>query len=559
MNNQSMNRFLGACGATGPLKLIAEGPGGDGPVRAVVDRPFALIGSGVHADLRLDDDQVSHRHLYLQVYDGRVFAFDLGSRTGTHWDEERRPYGWLDAGQALRVGKYRIRLDENGSAERSSAQSAEPLVSRAFENPLLPPVGLEFVKGGVQEGRSLKPARCPIHRTLVFLGRTDRCKVRLMHASVSKFHCSLIRTPRGVWVVDLLSRNGVWINGTKVPWARLEEGDRFEVGDFVLRLRYERPDQDLDSRNAAVSLSESPPVGEAEKGRNREGEKERGGEGEKAVEESPSSIVDPRSSILEGEDAERNRHTMVVSSGRELVPAELSESIALIISNQFAEMQRQMFDQFQQAMMVMFQTFSLLHRDQMELVRQELNRVHELTRQLHDLQAELAKQPASAKDPEVQRLLGNVQKTAASPASDLSAAFNPDDWNEAFLKAAQRVMTANATSEALAPEEPATQECVAHSLLSGEPAFQSAVEEAPNATEECVAHSLRSEEPVAPEAERQTIDSTQNSKGEPPSEAASDIHALLCQKIAALQAERQSRWQKIINFLAGKQSGQPVP
>src|SRR2546430_1931701 len=172
MNNQSMNRFLGACGATGPLKLIAEGPERDDVVHAAVDQPFALIGSGANTDLRLDDEQVSHRHLFLQVYDGRVFAFDLGSRTGTHWEEERRPHGWLDVGQTIRVGKYRIRLEEEGMTDEPSiARSSEPLVSRNFHNPLLPSVSLEFVKGGARV--SDEPTRCPVHRTLVFLGRTD--------------------------------------------------------------------------------------------------------------------------------------------------------------------------------------------------------------------------------------------------------------------------------------------------------------------------------------------------------------------------------------------------
>jgi hypothetical protein len=41
--------------------------------------------------------------------------------------------------------------------------------------------------------------------------------------------------------------------------------------------------------------------------------------------------------------------------------------------------------------------------------------------------------------------------------------------------------------------------------------------------------------------------------------AGAHIHALLCQKIADLQAERQTRWQKIIGFLAGKQAGEAVP
>ena len=238
---------------------------------------------------------------------------------------------------------------------------------------------------------------------------------------------------------------------------------------------------------------------------------------------------------------------------------ELSESIALIISNQFAEMQRQMFDQFQQAMMVMFQTFSLLHRDQMELVRQELNRVHELTRQLHDLQAELAKQPGAAKDPEVQRLLDDAQKTSAAPAADLSAAFNPDDWNEAFLKAAQKVMAADL------PEDPEfgrdqAAEVKASSARPSEAADFLATESASTSLpSESVASPAETFEPVGNRPADMSQTAAAANSSQPPSQAGVDIHALLCQKIAALQAERQGRWQKIIQFLAGKQSGAPLP
>src|SRR5439155_1003297 len=83
------------------LRFPAERPRVFGPVSVALEKPFALIGSGVNADLRLDDNQVSHRHLYLQVYDGRVFAVDLGSRTGTFWEAGRQAYGWLDRGQSL--------------------------------------------------------------------------------------------------------------------------------------------------------------------------------------------------------------------------------------------------------------------------------------------------------------------------------------------------------------------------------------------------------------------------------------------------------------------------
>jgi pSer/pThr/pTyr-binding forkhead associated (FHA) protein len=527
--------------------------------------------------LRLDDEEVSHRHLYLQVYSGRVFAFDMGSRTGTFWNEERLPHGWLDAGETIRVGRYLIQAEGERLAEVSPAP-ADPLVSRTFVDPLLPPVSLEFVKGGVRNGQS--SPRCRINRVLVFFGRTAGCKVRLMHSSVSKFHCCLIRTSRGVWVVDLLSRNGVWVNGTKVPWARLEEEDDLEIGDFVLRLQYDRPDQEEDP-NAAVrapNLPAGPKGTEGERGGGGKEEKandggskneDRGSKIEdhksevqtRSVSDAPSSILDPPSSTLDSSsvvdvgtdrnDAERDRQTLVVSSRRALVPAELSESIALIISNQFAEMQRQMFDQFQQAMMVMFQTFSLLHRDQMELVRKELNRVHELTRQLHELQAELAKHPSATKDPEVQRLLGNAEKTDGTTAADLSAAFNPDDWNEAFLKAAQKVMAAN---------QPIAQDAVVDTTtrpadsLPAELSYPSAAQPTPSAKE-----SQEEDDLVSKSSVNEEITSFDQASGRPPSQAAVDIHALLCEKIAALQAERQGRWQKIISFLAGKNSGQAVP
>jgi hypothetical protein len=202
-------------------------------------------------------------------------------------------------------------------------------------------------------------------------------------------------------------------------------------------------------------------------------------------------------------------------------------------------------------MMVMFQTFSVLHRDQMELVRQELNRVHELTRQLHELQAELAKQPGAAKDPEVQRLLGDAEKAAAAPAADFSSALNPEEWNEAFLKAAQKVMAENAASEPPSAAEPAV-----FSVASA-PASERIVE--PSTPEEAAANEVLSEASMAPEVNGQRVDSPQDVTAAPTAQAAADIHAVLCQKITALQAERQSRWQKIIRFLAGKQSGQPVP
>src|SRR5438132_1146256 len=104
-----MNPFLEACGATGPLSLNVASLGVAGEVRGF-DLPFVLIGRDPRADLRLTDPEVSERHAYLQLVDGRLLCVDLGSRIGVYLGGKCLRLGQLDHGRAIRIGPYRIRL-----------------------------------------------------------------------------------------------------------------------------------------------------------------------------------------------------------------------------------------------------------------------------------------------------------------------------------------------------------------------------------------------------------------------------------------------------------------
>src|SRR5437763_9577919 len=126
MNQYSLDAFLEACGATGPLQLTVEHPGGAD--RHVLQQPFAVVGRDPRADVRLADAAVGRRHLYLQVLGGRLLCLDL---TGSP-DGRRQPrHMWLDAGHEVRVGTAPVRLTDAPSrgGELVSLRDATPHVT----------------------------------------------------------------------------------------------------------------------------------------------------------------------------------------------------------------------------------------------------------------------------------------------------------------------------------------------------------------------------------------------------------------------------------------------
>lgn len=69
------------------------------------------------------------------------------------------------------------------------------------------------------------------------LGRGEKCTIRLGDKTVSTLHARLYRREGRLWVEDLGSTNGTFLNAKKVvsPVA-LQRGDRVTVGETVLEV-----------------------------------------------------------------------------------------------------------------------------------------------------------------------------------------------------------------------------------------------------------------------------------------------------------------------------------
>lgn len=72
------------------------------------------------------------------------------------------------------------------------------------------------------------------------IGRSLAADIRFDDPTVSRRHALIVRQPDGVRVLDDRSLNGVFVNGARVEWHQLHDGDVLVVGRHRLRF-VERP------------------------------------------------------------------------------------------------------------------------------------------------------------------------------------------------------------------------------------------------------------------------------------------------------------------------------
>jgi pSer/pThr/pTyr-binding forkhead associated (FHA) protein len=453
--------FFQSCGRRAALAVEVERQGQRGAESRVLELPFAVLGRDERTQVCLADGDVSRRHAYWQVLGGAVYCVDLGSRTGIRWDGEPRLAGWVAAEDTLQIGPFFLRLAEAtppAPVPLEGPRPWDPLAADSPESPPVPAWSLELPAG----------MRWRINRALTLVGRSSRCKLRPNTSGASHYHCSLVRTGEGLWVVDLLSRQGTHVNGQRVAWARLEEGYELRVGRVVLRVRGEESAAGgvsvaLGEGAGAAYLSPPPDAPEEEEG-----------------------MAGPASGELPAADFPLLPRTPAAGALLPQVspPGQLSEALLTPVINQFNLMQQQMLEQFHQTMVMMAQMFGTIHRDQMALIREELNQLHRVTQELQDLHVELA---------------------ARGPA------------------------VAEATA---GPAQPAREQA----------------REGPAPARRREAGSAGSPPPApAPAAERPHDRPAPGSVPTP-----ENIHALLHQRLAALEQERKTRWERVLQFMLGR-------
>jgi pSer/pThr/pTyr-binding forkhead associated (FHA) protein len=76
-----------------------------------------------------------------------------------------------------------------------------------------------------------------VKRDKLLIGRAEECDIRPLSDEVSRRHCAVRIEPDVVWVEDLGSRNGTFVNGQRIAEkTRVYDDDLIKVGALELRV-----------------------------------------------------------------------------------------------------------------------------------------------------------------------------------------------------------------------------------------------------------------------------------------------------------------------------------
>lgn len=464
MNDPLIARFASACGATAPLDLRVDLVGGSVLAEGSIDQPFTLVGRDDACDVTLSDPEINPRHAWLQVLGGRVFVVDLGSRTGLLWPSGWRGPGWLDPGTPVGIGPFQLRLRIPAS-DRPSAYPAgyNPLTADAGDK-TRPVVALEF-----RNGRRAKD-RWQVNRLLTLVGRATDCKIHLTAEDISPYHCGIVSTPSGLWVVDLSGR-GVVVNGERMRVAPLPQGSELWVGRFLIGCQYQTPSS---SKGPGLVAARPTPVpvapGDARLTTTppplaSEDEVELGAAPEGGL--PGSHIMADAFRMWSAPAGEPASHPIHVSGSGSKSPAAtpLPEALAdgphvpdegddrsvVPLLRQMADVHDRSGDEFQQSLFLLARAFGRVKREHLVVLQHELSRIQELTTEINGLQLEVAqhvltaaadrvRHPAdgspSDQDAAGPRSGGGLAPSAQTPLPDSPLATSP-----AAARAADRLAT----------------------------------------------------------------------------------------------------------------------
>ncbi|MDI6694637.1 MAG: FHA domain-containing protein [Anaerolineales bacterium] len=201
----------------GTNTLIVRWMGGN-TQRYPITVPTLRVGRAPDNDVVINHPAVSSHHLTLFISSGTMTVTDLKSTNGTQLNGQRIPPNSpqpINFGDVIRIG------DLTGNWVT---------------------LGLESAAG--EALRTLSLGKLDLSNlTSITIGRDPSAYLPLNHPTVSFHHAQIYKQNANLFIKDLDSTNGTFVNGQRIRQSPLNSGDEIQIGPF--KLVYDAQNQSL--------------------------------------------------------------------------------------------------------------------------------------------------------------------------------------------------------------------------------------------------------------------------------------------------------------------------
>lgn len=187
--------------------------------------PRISIGRDKSNALVINDEGVSVFHAEIRQEDGKVFIWDSGSVNGTFVNGEKvTGKREVNAGDVIRFHLIDVQLID---PSKGPAPELPAAVKRDLEKPALPQWQVKALTGTISGKMFL------VDGTKI-IGRDPGCDIVITGPHVSRRHAELSIRSGKLWVKDLGSSNGTFVNGKRTEEILLKNGDevKFDAMTF---------------------------------------------------------------------------------------------------------------------------------------------------------------------------------------------------------------------------------------------------------------------------------------------------------------------------------------
>lgn len=180
--------------------------------------------------------------IHLFVHDGKIIGASSGNEEGQSaldlaFQLKASSYGWIPGAEPE---KKNLEVDMQEYLRRNGL-GQDPRFGKTIRMPMQ----TERRERKLETNYYFIPEESPTFRLKVkkvtnVVGREGTCDIYVESNQVSRRHCLLQVTERGLLVKDLESTNGTFVNGIPMTDGYINEGDRLSLGTYVLTLFREK-------------------------------------------------------------------------------------------------------------------------------------------------------------------------------------------------------------------------------------------------------------------------------------------------------------------------------